>query len=340
MHIARIILVLPLLLSTAAAAPAGERVTHMTIAIPIEGRMIDGPSTRLPRQGLFCIHTQARWEWFANFMTDLGARDFDKDAFAEVDFEKEMIVGAIRFGSAAAAFEEPMAIRGNAPGPAGVLFVVHEAPPQPSTATRPGEYRIILHVVQRTDVRDVEVHWDRLPVGQTDPNRTPILRGKVGPAIGDTLDGLSASIEPQQLRVKAGEDIAVKMRLVHRTAQLNTRAAEPVQVWDGKYSRGYRNHAFEVHKPDGSVIILRAPERGAVDKDAPHLVDILPDRPYVIPSWTEVDAFHSLKGLGLDTTKPGVYRIVGWYDEEAGMDTKAWRGHLTSNAVAVEVIEP
>ena len=68
--------------------------------------------------------------------------------------------------------------------------------------------------------------------------------------------------------------------------------------------------------------------------------------PYVLPGSTYGEAWKSLKELGLDTAKPGVYRITGVYLETAqeaanfGAErkpVKIWGGNIATNTVEVTV---
>ena len=117
---------------------------------------------------------------------------------------------------------------------------------------------------------------------------------------------------------------------------------DSVWVWDGKYSNGYRNFAFEVRTPDGESHYLRPKVIDNWDKNIPHPVEISAGKPYVLPGWTEESGTKSLKELGLDLTQPGVYSITGVYLENGGHDKDRdvertlWGGNIATNTVTVK----
>jgi hypothetical protein len=118
---------------------------------------------------------------------------------------------------------------------------------------------------------------------------------------------------------------------------------ESVHVWDGKYSNGYRNHAFEVRSPDGKVRLLRPAVIDQWDKNAPHPVEIKAGAPYALPEWYEGMSVKSLKKLGLSTGQAGRYAITGICREKGGTAERAdqgreiWGGDIATNAIVVEV---
>jgi len=122
-----------------------------------------------------------------------------------------------------------------------------------------------------------------------------------------------------------------------------------VFVWDGKYSNGYRNHAFFVTTPDGKTTLLRPKVIADWDKNAPHPVAITAKGSYHLPNWVEGETLKSLKSLGLDTTIPGTYTITGLYEEtgnkaeneggKAREATQMWGGSIISNTITVEVMK-
>jgi hypothetical protein len=172
------------------------------------------------------------------------------------------------------------------------------------------------------------------------------LGGKDG---GDIVDGLQAAITPDATTIKPGDDILVDF-VLHLA---DPGKAKPEQfgttpnnafVWDGKYSNGYRNHAFFVISPDGKTALLRPKQIGNWDKNAPHPIEVTAKGPYHLPNWVEAKTLKSLKELGLDTTTPGAYTITGLYEETGGKiqdgrfaGTPMWGGSITSNTITVEV---
>jgi len=173
-----------------------------------------------------------------------------------------------------------------------------------------------------------------------------LLGGKDG---GDIVDGLQAAISPKTATVKPGDDILIDFALhladpgKAKPEQFGTTPTS-VFVWDGKYSNGYRNHAFFVTTPNGKTTLLRPKEILQWDKNAPHPVEITANQPYPLPGWVLGDTRKSLKTLGLDTTTPGTYTITGLYEETAqeadnrkGGKTQMWGGSITTNTITVEV---
>ena len=170
-----------------------------------------------------------------------------------------------------------------------------------------------------------------------------ILGGKYG----DWVDGLQAALTPKAATIKAGEDILIDFAL-HLAdpgkAKPEKFATKSVYVWDGKYSNGYRNHAFFVTSPDGRTVLLRPKKIDEWSKNAPHPVEVTAREPYHLPGWVEGDVLKSLKTLGLDTTTPGTYTITGLYEETGqeadnrqGGKTQMWGGSINSNTITVEV---
>lgn len=163
---------------------------------------------------------------------------------------------------------------------------------------------------------------------------------------GEGIGGLTAKIEAKGQTIKAGDDIVITMTLSMDDAAKEkhgsfARAPEKVYVWDGKYSNGYRNYAFEVMTPDGKQVWLRPAVTDRWDKNAPHPVEISAGKSYVLPNWVEGQVGKSLQGLGLDTSSRGVYLVRGVYLQTGeAMQNKnpgMWGGMVGSNVIRVEV---
>ena len=77
----------------------------------------------------------------------------------------------------------------------------------------------------------------------------------IAPDTCEAIGGLRATIAASP--DAPGGDILIRFTLAAdqaprvRSGQF-VRSTAPVYVWDGKYSNGYRNHAFEVTTPDVS----------------------------------------------------------------------------------------
>ena len=145
-----------------------------------------------------------------------------------------------------------------------------------------------------------------------------LMGGKDG---GDVVDGLQAAITPKAATIKPDDDILIdfvlhladpgKAKPEHFGTTSNT-----IYVWDGKYSNGYRNHAFFVTTPAGKTTLLRPREIANWDKNAPHPVaDHYQGTASDCPIGLKVKLSNSFKSFGLDTTTPGTYTITGLYDE-------------------------
>jgi hypothetical protein len=174
--------------------------------------------------------------------------------------------------------------------------------------------------------------------------------GVFGPQSGDTVNGLQAVITPESSKVKPGEDIQLKFELQFKNrgqVKNGEFAQEPASafVWDGKYSNGYRNHGFQITTPAGKTLFLQPTMINNWDKNAPHRVEVKEATPYVLPGWGGPDS-KSLKALGLDTSAPGMYTIIGVYAEipaprnpkgEDGTPVSTWGGKVTTAPVTVKV---
>jgi hypothetical protein len=172
----------------------------------------------------------------------------------------------------------------------------------------------------------------------------------LGTDSGDIVDSLQGRIRAKSNTVKAGEDIPVEFELRFANPAVVkdgrfAREQDSVFVWDGKYSNGYRNHAFLVRTPDGESHLLRPKVIGAWDKNVPHPVEVKEGKPYVLPEWFEGKTFKSLKALGLDTSQPGTYSITGVYQETGstgkafGTECMLWGGEIATNTIVVEVVK-
>src|SRR5262249_16774864 len=78
-------------------------------------------------------------------------------------------------------------------------------------------------------------------------------RTQLGDEAGDVVDELRAEITLADPKIKPGQDIQLKFTLRRGDAEIAAghfgRKIDAVEVWDGKYSNGYRNHGFEVRTP-------------------------------------------------------------------------------------------
>ncbi|HEX8916058.1 MAG TPA: hypothetical protein VF796_27165 [Humisphaera sp.] len=171
----------------------------------------------------------------------------------------------------------------------------------------------------------------------------PEWRWTISPQTGEACSGLAGTIAAQPN--PPADDVLVKFTLAPATAarlvkdgQFAREPADPVHVWDGKYSNGYRNHAFEVVTPDGKTHLLRPQVQADWGKNAPHPVEVSAGKPYTLPNWVEGDGHKSLKALGLDLSQKGTYAITGIYQEAyepQGKTPEMWGGVLRTNTIKV-----
>ena len=181
---------------------------------------------------------------------------------------------------------------------------------------------------------------------------------------GDWVDGLSASIEPEKAVISTGGDIKLKFTLAFNNAGAVKpgwfgEALSSAFVWDGVNSNGYDHHSFLVERPDGKTVLVRVRPVEGWDENAPHPVEIMPDKPYVLPNWGGAGGaqLKSLQGMltedgkksedGFKTGVPGRYKITGIYREYSlgenddkfmsKKQPKMWGGDIASNTVEVEV---
>ncbi len=166
------------------------------------------------------------------------------------------------------------------------------------------------------------------------PPQLPARPGNVGAA---PLAELDADVSAPKL---GREALSAALKPGHFALKLDS-----AYVWDGKYSEGYRNDAFLVETPDGQCVLLRRPEQLEWRKNIPHPVQVAVGKPYILPGSTYGSPLKSLKALGLDTTKPGTYRITGLYmqSSDAGRSMRQletipfWGGNLATDTIAVTV---
>ncbi len=175
----------------------------------------------------------------------------------------------------------------------------------------------------------------------------PKNKWTVGSEGGDVVDGLQGTIEVEKTMIRPGEDI----KLTFTLKLANAEQKESIYVWDNKYSNGYRNDAYIVETPDGKNVLLQRPEVMGWDKNAPSLMEIKAGSPWKLGGIGKGEVIvKSLKQLGLDTGKAGIYKIYGLYMESAckekvrigpdnGKEIMIWGGNISTSPVTVEIKE-
>lgn len=325
------------------AAPAADRA--------VAGQLKDLDAWKaLGRQGCLVIRSQPRWEAVQKLLTGFGWEKPTPNPLANVDFAREQVVCLFRSGDEADKFS----LRRFSPeGDSATVDIVMSYIIYKSHAATPDKWSFLLVAIPQAPNVKVTVSTYHPMNGGPYPTPDKALlewEKTFTPKDGDAVDGLSGAIRAENSVVKAGEDIPVEFQLEFSNAAdvkpgHFALKLDSAYVWDGKYSNGYRNHAFLVETPDGQNLLLRRPVQDAWDKNAPHPIEAAAGKPYVLPEWVQGKTFKSLKALGLDTTKPGLYRITGVYMEsaDAGRGMRQleaipyWGGNLATNTIAVTV---
>jgi hypothetical protein len=155
----------------------------------------------------------------------------------------------------------------------------------------------------------------------------------------DVADGLQACLEVKQTTIKPGDDITLTMSL----RNVGPAGGDPIRVWDNTWSAGYRADFYLVVTPDGQSHILRRVVQEAWNRNSPTPIEIQPGKFWTLGVTTNRVIVKSLKSLGLDTSKPGIYTITGYYEAEGGQaDVEKknglfWGGQIATPPVEVRV---
>jgi hypothetical protein len=156
----------------------------------------------------------------------------------------------------------------------------------------------------------------------------------------DAADGLQACLEVKQTAIKPGDDITLTMSLRNVLPASGTNV---IQVWDNKYSNGYRADFYLVIGPDGQSRILRCAVQDQWRKNIPTPFTIEPGKSWTLAGMANDVIVKSLKSLGLDTSKEGIYTITGYYEadgRQAGVERTNglfWGGQIATPPVEVRV---
>ncbi|KAF0246891.1 MAG: hypothetical protein FD180_250 [Planctomycetota bacterium] len=315
----------------------------------LRGTLKDEAADSLGANGARAFRSAAEWNAFLDRLVALGWKKPADDPAVVNDFSKNMVACVFQYGDDWNKF----AVRKAASdGKQGDLEIGLSFPIQKSGLEHDQEWHFIcvpLPQAPRLKVSVLVYHPENGGPCATLETANLDWSANLDDAAGDVINGLRGEIRPAAATVKSGDDILLDFTLRFEVAFVGkvTHFASPASsalVWDGKYSNGYRNHGFLVTTPDGKTHFLRRAVQDAWDKNAPHLVEVTHEKPYILPEWREGETAKSLKKLGLDTTAPGIYRITGVYAEskdssdhpEAG-GRQDWRGELFTNTVKVEV---
>jgi len=306
----------------------------------------------LGQHGAWLITSQSRWEALQKSLEELKVPL--NDQLRKVNFETENLVGVFHFGDEADQFlVKSVEAPANAAGKVeaadvrfGMSYVIYKQ----RRALTLGVWKMAIIPVPKAAKTRISV-WTFHPLNGGDNPSLDKSRldweWTLSADTGESIGNLTGAIAPKAAEVKPGADIQLRFTLSYASGDKEkfspfTAGAEAaVHVWDGKYSNGYRNHAFEVITPDGKMHLLRRAVQNAWDKNAPHPITIAPGKPYVLPNWFEGQELKSLKELGLDTAAPGAYAITGIYQERGepiqNGNPGMWGGILRTNTVVVTV---
>lgn len=301
--------------------------------------------------GVLAIRSPVRWKVLEAQFVALGWKPPAEPKLGQIDFDHQMLVLVFKNGDVADTFSLRTLAEEQRPRGLDVVmsYIIYKA--RGEVVER---CNFLVAIVPRQPRLEVTVSTYHPANGGPYPTPEKAQlewRGMVGSESGDVVDSLRGQIEAAETKVAKGQDISVKFTLEHAGGgQVKSGhfagPTESVFVWDGKYSNGYRNHAFEVRTPDGKTHLLRPQEILNWDKNAPHPEEIKPGEPYALPEWQAGKTHKSLAALGLDTSLPGKYVITGIYLEAAqptkwnGREFNLWGGNIATGTIVVDVSGP
>ena len=258
----RYTLLVPLLLSAASAAdtpPKEPGPITFAGAIPTEGPGAHTVNQAFGHRGALLIHSQARREQVEQLLKSAGWKPADADT-PQIDFSKQSLALVFETGD-----------------PGNELSDRHPAPAEHAAAL---DLLMTYRQYLRSKLRFETFKFLAVVLPTTAPVKLTVSTSMPDPAAPvtleysatldvdtcDVVDGLASHIEPPAGPVPAGADIQIRFVLMHAdpaSADLPNgwgwfaRRTESANVWDGKYSNGYRNHAFLVRTPSGKTVTLR-----------------------------------------------------------------------------------
>jgi hypothetical protein len=156
----------------------------------------------------------------------------------------------------------------------------------------------------------------------------------------DVADGLQSCLEVKQTAIKPGDDITLTMSLRNVRPAGGTNV---IQVWDNKYSNGYRADFYLVIGPDGQSRILRCAVQDQWRKNIPTPFTIEPGKSWTLAGMANDVIVKSLKSFGLDTSQEGVYTVTGYYEangyqgDRVDRSSAFWGGQIATPPVEVRV---
>ncbi len=307
----------------------------------------DTAAAQLGTSGARIFRSEAQWTAFQERLVALGWAKPAESPLAKMDFASQMVVCVFEHGDEGNNFAvRSQTVDGKqAAVDLGMSYIIYKGKGPTVLAWK----FIALMAPQAPSVKISVATYHPMNGGPypTLDKARPEWSAVLGENAGDLVGNLEGNIQAKDAAIQAGADILIQFRLLFadpvtdNDARFTARKTSAF-VWDGKYSNGYRNHAFLVTTPDGKTQLLRPKQILEWDKNAPHLVEIAAGKLYILPSWSEGQNFKSLKDLGLDTKQPGTYTITGVYAETAGASLEndgrtAWGGELYTNTIRIEV---
>lgn len=332
------------------AVLAAEEPVVVTGRIAATKELMVKSRQRLGDHGVLAIRSAERWEAIQAELIALGWPPPVSKGTRKLDFTQQMLVLVYKNGDELDAFSLRSYAAGEKPRLDVVMsYVIYKQRAQ--IVERLNFLLATVPIAQKLDVSVSTYHPQNGGPYPTPDKARLEWQGAVGSAAGDIASGLRGRIEPAALAVNTGIDLQLKFVLEFADAAKVKEGrfasqVDGVKVWDGKYSNGYRNHAFQVVAPDGKSHYLRPKVIEDWSKNAPHAVAVTADKSYVLPEWIYGHVLKSLAALGLDTSLPGKYEITGLYEESAQTIERGevwhelWGGTIASNTVTVEVAAP
>lgn len=337
-----------------AAAPTSQpelapvTITGLSAPLPDDGGR---PIQLLGRMGCLRISSMARYGEVLRRLADAGWQMPPQNASRVLYLDREDVIVLYHVGDEGDRFVRHAYSR---KGDAGTLDLVMGYVIYKQREKAVSKLNVLITTVPRTQTLKVNVATYHPLNGGPHPTpdkALPEWSHTFGPDSGDMVDGLSAHVSAKDATVAPDQDILLTLTLkftdeaLVKDGHFASRGVTSATVWDGKYSNGYRNAWFIADTPDGGRMPLIPPEILNWDKNAPHPVEITAEKPYVVSSWATQTK--SLKTLGLETTRPGRYRVIAMYNEIGGPQKTSgdksvtfWAGSIASSPITVTVAAP
>jgi hypothetical protein len=319
--------------------PAVDIATARHLLVSLDEQHADGFRSVLGEYGVLSIRSRSRLLRLLSQLETMGWKRPDAMPLLDVAFDRQSVVCVFNCGDAG----NELSLRAQHPPTThvGMSYVLHKQ--RDRAVIRPSV--LLFEAPANTMLHLTTFHPHNGGVYPSFEKGLLEWSSWVGPDGGEAVGRLMVSIATSAKEIARGDDVKVSVRLALSTAEKAeghfSRMPPALTVWDGKYSNGYRNHAFHIARPDGSEIIVRPPER-EFGKNAPRPVRITANEPYVLPEWFEGATEKSLRDLGERFDQPGTYRITGIYSQSRGAENAnprltLWSGEAWGNTLTVRV---